>query len=135
MSIFGSIVSRIFGSNPAAAAEPAAAVPGAPAAAAPVKTPADAAAPAAAKEPVDVHAMLKGLAASKGQPSNWQTSIVDLMKLLDIDSSLHARQELAKELHFEGDMADSASMNIWLHKVVMQKLAENGGRVPADLHG
>ncbi|MBR0655139.1 DUF3597 domain-containing protein [Plastoroseomonas arctica] len=121
MSIFGSIVSRIFGTHPAAA------TPGTPAA--------DLAAPASTMEAVDVHAMLAGLAANHGETLRWETSIVDLLKLLDIDSSLHARQELAKELHFAGDLEDSASMNVWLHKAVMQKLAENGGRVPAELHG
>jgi hypothetical protein len=64
---------------------------------------------------------------------DWRKSIVDLMKLLKLDSSLTARKELAKELHYSGDMNDSASMNIWLHKQVMQKLAENGGKVPEDL--
>src|SRR5262249_40183520 len=64
---------------------------------------------------------------------DWRRSIVDLMKLLNLDSSLAARKQLAKELHYAGDMNDSASMNVWLHKQVMQKLAENGGKVPADL--
>jgi hypothetical protein len=67
------------------------------------------------------------------QQLNWRTSIVDLMKLLDLDSSLNARKELATELHYTGDKNDSASMNIWLHKQVMQKLAENGGKVPDNL--
>ena len=73
------------------------------------------------------------LAAANPQPLNWRTSIVDLMKLLDLDSSLSARKELAHELGYSGDTADSASMNIWLHKQVMQKLAQNGGKVPAEL--
>ena len=77
--------------------------------------------------------MLTDLAAKSGQPSNWRTSIVDLMKLLDLDSSLSSRKELAKELNYPGDTGDSATMNVWLHKQVMQKLAENGGKVPADL--
>jgi hypothetical protein len=76
---------------------------------------------------------LTDLAAKNSQQLNWRTSIVDLMKLLNLDSSLHARQELARELHFSGDMNDSASMNIWLHKQVMHKLEENGGKVPDDL--
>ena len=64
---------------------------------------------------------------------NWRTSIVDLLKLLDLDSSLAARKELAQELHYTGDTGDSAAMNIWLHKQVMHKLEENGGKVPAEL--
>ena len=78
-------------------------------------------------------AVLTGLASKNSQQLNWRTSIVDLMKLLDLDSSLNARKELATELHYSGDTNDSASMNIWLHKQVMQKLAENGGKVPDDL--
>ena len=81
--------------------------------------------------PVDVEANLTELA--KGHDLNWRTSIVDLMKLLDLDSSLSARKELAHELGYSGDTADSASMNIWLHRQVMNKLAANGGKVPADL--
>jgi pyruvate/2-oxoglutarate dehydrogenase complex dihydrolipoamide acyltransferase (E2) component len=87
----------------------------------------------ASMQQVDVEAVLNGMASSNGQKLNWRTSIVDLMKLLDLDSSLQARKELADELHYTGDKADSASMNIWLHKQVMKKLAENGGKVPADL--
>jgi hypothetical protein len=68
-----------------------------------------------------------------GQKLDWRHSIVDLMKLLNLDSSLSARKELAQELHYTGDTNDSASMNIWLHKQVMQKLAENGGKVPDSL--
>jgi hypothetical protein len=80
-----------------------------------------------------VEGVLTGLASKNSQQLNWRTSIVDLMKLVDLDSSLSARKELATELHYTGDMNDSASMNIWLHKQVMQKLAENGGKVPDDL--
>ena len=69
-----------------------------------------------------------------GQTLDWRKSIVDLMKLLGLDSSLTARKELASELHYTGDTNDSASMNIWLHKEVMKKFAENGGKVPSDLH-
>jgi hypothetical protein len=65
---------------------------------------------------------------------NWRTSIVDLLKLLNMDSSLQARKELAKELHYTGNTEDSAAMNIWLHKQVMEKIAANGGKIPADLH-
>ena len=73
------------------------------------------------------------MAQKSGQKFDWRHSIVDLMKLLGLDSSQANRQELAKELHYSGDMHDSAAMNIWLHKQVMKKLAENGGKVPADL--
>jgi hypothetical protein len=93
-------------------------------------------APAAAQamKEVDVTAQLEQKAASAGQPLNWRTSIVDLLKLLDIDSSLQARKELATELGCPADlMGDSAKMNMWLHKAVMKKLAANGGKVPADL--
>jgi hypothetical protein len=83
---------------------------------------------------VDVTAQLEQKAAASGQKLNWRTSIVDLLKLLDIDSSLQARKELATELGCPPNlMADSAQMNTWLHKAVMQKLAANGGKVPAEL--
>ncbi len=77
--------------------------------------------------------MLEGLAAKNSQKLDWRHSIVDMMKLLDLDSSLASRQELAKELHYTGDMSDSAKMNVWLHGEVMTKLAANGGKVPDDL--
>jgi hypothetical protein len=76
---------------------------------------------------------MESKATAAGQKLNWRTSIVDLMKLLNLDSSLGARKELATELGYTGDMNDSATMNIWLHKQVMKKVAENGGQVPADL--
>ncbi len=82
---------------------------------------------------IDVEQMLDGMAAKSGEKLNWKTSIVDLMKLLGLDSSLSARKELAQELHYTGDTNDSASMNIWLHRQVMNKVAANGGKVPADL--
>ncbi len=83
---------------------------------------------------VDVVAKLEGLAAASKEKLNWKVSIVDLMKLLGLDSSLAARKELATELGCPADkMADSAQMNMWLHKVVLRKLAENGGNVPQDL--
>lgn len=82
---------------------------------------------------VDVEALLDDMAAKASQKLNWKTSIVDLMKLLGLDSSLDSRKALAKELDYTGDTADSASMNIWLHRQVMNKLAANGGKVPADL--
>jgi Domain of unknown function (DUF3597) len=84
---------------------------------------------------VDVGALLDGLAANAEEKLNWKVSIVDLMKLLDIDSSFTARRELAKELHYEGDTHDSAAMNIWLHKQLMIKLAEHGGKLPEGLIG
>ncbi len=128
MSIFGKIVSAIFGH---ASAAPAPSAPGAPtASAAPAAPSAPAAAPATT---VDVAAILNKLAASTKEKLDWQKSIVDLMKLLNLDSSLAARKELADELHYSGDKNDSATMNIWLHKQVMQKLAENGGKVPDSL--
>ncbi len=93
--------------------------------------------PAAPVQPavqaVDVEDVLEKLAAENGQKLNWRTSIVDLMKLLELDSSLENRKELARELGYTGSNSDSATMNVWLHKQVMRKLAENGGIVPADL--
>jgi hypothetical protein len=88
---------------------------------------------AGGKQNVDVGAVLDGLASKNSQKLDWKHSIVDMMKLLDMDSSLSARKELASELHYSGDTNDSAAMNVWLHKQVMQKLAENGGRIPDDL--
>jgi hypothetical protein len=86
-----------------------------------------------AQADVDVGAILDEAVAKSGQTLDWRKSIVDLMKALGIDSSLSARKELAKELDYTGDTDDSATMNIWLHKQVLQKLAQNGGKVPADL--
>ncbi len=126
MSMFGTIMSKIFG-HPVETAPVAAAAKD--------PSPATAPAPAAAAETVDVEAVLTAMASSNPQKLNWQQSIVDLMKLLDLDSSLTARKELATELHYTGDQNDSASMNIWLHKAVMQKLSENGGKVPDSLKG
>lgn len=94
---------------------------------------APAAPPAAPMQQVDVEALLNQKAQSAGEPLNWRTSIVDLLKLLDIDHSLSARKELAQEMDYKGDMNDSATMNIWLHRQVMNRLAANGGKVPADL--
>ena len=98
----------------------------------PTSTPAPGAGPGAPQN-VDVAAILNGLAAKSSEKLDWRHSIVDMMKLLGLDSSLSARQELAKELSYSGDTHDSASMNMWLHKQVMQKLAANGGKVPDDL--
>ena len=132
MSIFGKIMSSIFGKASAAGAAPAAPAPGAkPSSATPASAPASSAAE------VDVAGILTKLAAEKRKKKkvklNWQHSIIDLMKVLDLDSSQSARKELAQELHYSGDMNDSASMNVWLHKQVMRKLAENGGKVPEEL--
>jgi hypothetical protein len=131
MSIFGTILSKIFPSSHPANTAPA--DPAAPPAADP--TAAAAAAPAAAPAPVDVEAVLTDMQANTSEQLNWRTSIVDLMKLLGLDSSLSARKELAGELHYSGDANDSASMNIWLHKAVMEQLAANGGKVPDSLKG
>ena len=131
MSIFGSIMSKILGHSATPTPAPVAPTPAAADPFAEASTPASA--PIAAP-PVDVGAMLADLAAKSGQPSNYKTSIADLMKLLGLDYSLESRKMLATELHYPGDMNDSASMNIWLHRTVMQKLAENGGIVPPELH-
>jgi Domain of unknown function (DUF3597) len=91
-------------------------------------------APTAAAAPaVDVAAILDGLAANNSEKLDWKKSIVDLMKLVGMDSSLGARKELAADLHYSGDPNDSAAMNIWLHKEVLKKLAQNGGKVPQEL--
>jgi 3-oxoacyl-ACP reductase-like protein len=138
MSIWGKIKSAIFGKKAQAqpAAPAAAPAPAAQPAAAPVQ-PAAAAAPepvpVTVMDEVDVAALLDDLASRAGQKLNWRVSIVDLMKLLGMDSTLAERRELADELGFTGDKGDSATMNIWLHKQVLKKLAENGGVVPADL--
>ena len=89
--------------------------------------------PAAATAVVDIEAVLTDLAARDARRLNWRTSIVDLMKLVGMDSSLSERRELARELGYSGSLEDTATMNIWLHKQVLRKLAENGGKVPADL--
>jgi len=136
MSIFGDIMSAIFGHS--ASAAPAGSGPQVeppPTGSAPQVQPAPTSATAkpATQATVDVAAVLDGLAKQKKQKLKWRTSIVDLMKLLDLDSSATARKRLAEELHYQGDMKHSAKMNIWLHKQVMIKLAENGGKVPEDM--
>ena len=162
MSLFDRIKSKIFGTAQAAEPKPASPAPAAPAPAPAQTAPAPAApAPSAPAAPapasaapvpqapagnaapapdaptqartVDVAAILNERQKSAGQSLDWRRSIVDLLKLLDLDSSLTARKELAAELGYTGDTDDSATMNTWLHKQVMQKLAENGGEVPADL--
>jgi hypothetical protein len=132
MSIFGKIMGAIFGSH--ASATPASGTAPAPAGSAPAPAGAgSSAAPAAPPQSVDVAAIVDKAAAASGEKLEWRTSIVDLMKALGIDSSLTARKELAKELGYTGDTNDSASMNIWLHKQVMAKLAANGGKLPPEI--
>jgi Domain of unknown function (DUF3597) len=133
MSILGSIVSTIFGHAKAATAPAGTAPTSSTPAGSTTSTASNTVSPAAHGGTVDVEAILTKLAASNKEKLDWRRSIVDLMKLLDLDSSLSARKELASELHYTGDKNDSASMNIWLHKQVMHKLAENGGKVPDDL--
>jgi 3-oxoacyl-ACP reductase-like protein len=141
MSIFGKIRDAIFGHKAAAPAAPASPAAPAPAPARPAQpAPAGAAAPVATAQPsapaqpVDVEAVLTAMLREKGNPDlNWRTSIVDLMKLLGLDSSLDNRKELAGELGYTGAKDGSAEMNIWLHKAVMSALAKNGGKVPAGL--
>ena len=126
MSIFSSIMSKIFHRKPAASAAPA------PTQATPQAAPAAVPAPAPTA-PVDVEAVLVELAVTKGGGGNWRTSIVDLLKMLDLDSSLTARKELAAELGVNAGEHGSAEQNIALQKAVWKKLAENGGQVPASL--
>ena len=138
MGVFDTIKNAIFGhhasaSIPTTAAATSPAPPVAAAVAQPTAKPQ--ASPSSQQPVVDVEAILQGLAAKNTQKLNWQTSIVDLMKLLGLDSSLQNRTTLAKELGYSGDTADSAKMNIWLSQQVMRKLAESGGKVPASLQG
>lgn len=125
MSFFGKIKDAIFGRK----AEAAPVAPAATTAAAPAAAPA---VPQAVSE-VDVEAILNDLASKSDQKLNWRTSIVDLMKLLGLDSSLAERKGLAQELGYTGALDGSAEMNIWLHKQVLRELAANGGKVPAEL--
>ena len=126
MGIFSTIMDKIFHAAAPAAQEQASA----PAATSPTDS-----SPAAAPASVDVNAVLTAMASGKGGGGNWQTSIVDLLKLLDLDSSLAARTELAGELNTHAGADGSAEQNIALHKAVMQKLAENGGKVPDSMKG
>ena len=137
MTVLGNIISTIFGH---AGANPSPTSPGtAPASPGPTSSTSSAASgakgpPAAAPQStVDVEAVLTKLASQNREKLDWRRSIVDLMKLLKLDSSHSARKELAKELHYTGNTNDSAAMNVWLHKQVMIKLAENGGKVPDSL--
>src|SRR5664279_633144 len=127
MSIFGKIMSAIFGTK----ADAAPAGGGVSGGGAPASS--GSGSSAAPAQTVDVAPILDKAVAAKGEKLEWRTSIVDLMKALDIDSSFTARKELAKELGYTGDSNDSATMNIWLHKQVMAKLAANGGKLPPDI--
>ena len=130
MSIFGKIMGAIFGTSataaPASGGTAASPTSGSPA-------PSGGSSSVAPAQSVDVAPILDNAVKAKGEKLEWRTSIVDLMKALDIDSSLSARKELAHELGYTGDTNDSATMNIWLHKQVMSKLAANGGKLPADV--
>ena len=133
MGLFNSLMSKIFGhAAPAADKGPqtAAAAPTVGA----TQTAGSAAQPAPAPAPpvVDIAAVLNDMAGKNPEKPDWRKSIVDLMKLVGMDSGFGARKQLATELHYTGDMNDSASMNIWLHKQVLVKLAENGGKVPQN---
>ena len=137
MGLLSNLMSKIFshaatatpvGGSPSAA-QPGAATPAAPA----VQSAATATAPAAPPQTVDIAAILNGLAAKNPEKLDWKRSIVDLMKLVGMDSSFAARKQLATELHYTGDPNDSAAMNVWLQKQVLIKLSENGGKVPAEL--
>jgi hypothetical protein len=144
MSIFGSIVSAIFGGGKPAAAPTGGVVataaktaaPSVAASAAASSAAASAGSPPATAKPItrqEVEATIKALAANSKEDLNWRQSIVDLMKLLKLDSSLTARKQLAQELGYKGELNGSAEMNIWLHEQVMIKLAEGGGVVPESL--
>jgi uncharacterized protein DUF3597 len=117
MSILGNLMSKIFGRSVTA----------------PAAGPAETGAPAAVATAVDIEAVLSQMAAKNPQKLNWRTSIVDLMKLVGMESSLTERKQLAQELGYTGNMQDTATMNLWLHKQVLRKMAENGGKVPASL--
>ena len=133
MGIFSSIKDFLFGKKSAPVNKPSAQAapnPGTPSPTAPAAAPATA---SIVMEKVDIEAILDREARDHGQNLNWRQSIVDLMKLCNIDSSLAHRKELAQELGYTGDMNDSATMNIWLHKAVMRKLEDSGGKVPAEL--
>ena len=133
MGLFNNLMSKIFShASSAPAAAPETQTQSAPAAAQQAQAPAG---PATAVAPpvVDVTAILNDLAKKNPEKLDWQRSIVDLMKLVGMDSSFTARKQLAAELHYSGDPNDSAAMNIWLHKEVLKKLAENGGKVPQEL--
>lgn len=145
MGLFKNLMNKIFHAGANAAAPPDALQPGQSnesrvAAAARLGVPVGQAVPggagasaSAVQGPVDIAAILDRMAASHPEKLDWKHSIVDLMKLVGMDSSLAERKELAADLKYTGDTSDSATMNMWLHKEVMRRLAENGGKVPAEL--
>jgi Domain of unknown function (DUF3597) len=133
MSVLGNIVSTIFGHGATGPHAPPGAGSTAPSAGTPGSTAGSAASSASPSARVDVEAILTKLASQNKEKLDWRRSIVDLMKLLKLDSSLSARKELAEELRYTGNTNNSAAMNVWLHKQVMIKLTENGGKVPDDL--
>jgi hypothetical protein len=136
MGIFDKIKDSIFGdrkTTPAGGSPSFAGTSSGSSSTAAAPPPKPAATPATTMTEVDVEAMLEAKAKNFPRKVNWRTSIVDLMALVGIENSLAERRELARELGYTGDMNDTAPMNIWLHKQVMRKLAENGGKVPADL--
>jgi Domain of unknown function (DUF3597) len=141
MSIFSKIKDAIFGNKAAArpsapsTPSPTGRTPSASSGTAASANPASPSQPgqAPAQPAVDVEAVLEKMAADSSQRLNWRTSIVDLMKLVGMDSSFENRKELARELGYTGDPGDSAAMNIWLHKRVMKELAAHGGKVPANM--
>ncbi|HEY5752971.1 MAG TPA: DUF3597 domain-containing protein [Chthoniobacterales bacterium] len=135
MGLLSTILTAVFGKKAAApAGAPTASAPASPPSDATVSVPPGASSPEAAPAPqVDVDATLSALAAKSGEDLDWKRSIVDLLKVLGIDSSLANRKALAAELNYTGDTSDTATMNVWLHKQVVKKFAENGGKVPADL--
>ena len=131
MGLFSNLLSKVFGQQTAAATTPPPAATGGTIAAGAPAPASSGSAPSAAV--LDVAAILDDLAAKNPEKLDWRKSIVDLMKLVDMDSSLASRKELAKDLNYSGDTSDSAKMNIWLHKEVIRKISENGGKVPQDL--
>jgi hypothetical protein len=135
MSLFSTILSKLgIGTATATAAPAPPRTPPASAGPAPSQSQSPTPAPAPSRAPVDIAAVLEQRAAANTQKLNWRTSIVDLLKLLDMDSSLTARKALATELGCPADlMGDSAKMNMWLHKTVLARVATNGGKVPQDL--
>jgi hypothetical protein len=136
MSVFGNIVSAIFGSKHAADVTAAAGPSSAPASSSATSASGGTPAGSAAAKPIsraDVEAILEKLAAEQREQYDWKRSIVDLMKLLKLDSGLGARKQLAQELGYTGALDGSANMNLWLHQQVMAKLAESGGKVPDSL--
>ena len=134
MSLFGNILQKLGFGHTAAAAAPPPQTPASPQPASQIATETAPTAPTTAITVVDVVAKLEGLAATNAQKLNWKVSIVDLLKLLDLDSSFAERKALATELGCPAEkMGDSAQMNMWLHKTVLQKLADNGGNIPQEL--